>query len=64
MHLIGGSGYSGYSGASGFSGYSGYSGVANDHATLSNLGYSGSNHTGFQKELIWDTDYLSYLIEH
>lgn len=64
---MGYSGFSGYSGASGFSGasgLSGYSGTATDHASLTNLGYSESNHSGFQKELIWDGDYKAYLIEH
>jgi hypothetical protein len=32
-----------------------------NHALLSNLDFNNSGHTGFQKELIWDADYLSYL---
>jgi hypothetical protein len=68
------SGYSGYSGTGGYSGYSGYSGAqglsgysgaaATNHAGLSNLSYSTAGHTGFQKELLWDVDYTTYLIDH
>jgi len=33
-----------------------------DHSKLQNLAYANAKHTGFQKEMIWDEDYLSYLI--
>ena len=52
-------------GDSGYSGISGYSGATvTSHAALSNLGYINSGHSGFQKELIWETAYQTYLIEH
>jgi len=33
-----------------------------DHSKLQNLDYASAGHTGFQKELIWDEDLISYLI--
>ena len=33
-----------------------------DHSKLLKLDYASANHTGFQKELLWDEDLISYLI--
>ena len=33
-----------------------------DHSKLLKLDYASAGHTGFQKELIWDEDLISYLI--
>jgi len=43
---------------------SGFGGYTNNHAALSNLDYSASGHQGFQKELEWDDNYKTYLIDH
>jgi hypothetical protein len=32
------------------------------HNLLQNLDYANAGHTGFQKALVWDSDYLMYLI--
>jgi len=34
-----------------------------DHALLSNLDYANSGHIGFQKKMIYDPDYKTYLVE-
>jgi hypothetical protein len=34
-----------------------------DHALLSNLDFDNSGHIGFQKKMIYDPDYKTYLVE-
>lgn len=35
-----------------------------NHAELQNLDYNNSGHTGFQKKLIYDSDYKCYLVSN
>ena len=63
--IVGVSGYSGIVGTSGYSGVSGLSGYStSDHAALTNLDYNNANHTGFQRTMIWEPAYGSYLIQN
>lgn len=44
-------------------GLRGASGANSDHALLLNLAYENSNHTGFQRKLIFIPEYHAYEIE-
>ena len=34
-----------------------------NHASLSNLDYDNSGHSGFQRKMTWEDDYKSYVVE-
>lgn len=55
----------GNSGSAGPTGPTGPTGAAGptDHSLLTNLDYENAGHTGFQKQLVYDSEIGTYIVE-
>ena len=62
--IVGPTGATGPKGDTGATGQTGPTGAtASDHASLTNLDYDNSGHTGFQKKLVYDPAYKCYVVD-